>query len=74
MGGKTTIIAQGIFQGIVPKASRLQLRHSPGFTPVFPYSVTVHLCLVILAHSTQFTNAGGGEWGVESPTPSLKRT
>ena len=40
---------------------RLQLRHSPGFTPVFPYSVTVHLCLVILADLTYLKNRGRGE-------------
>jgi hypothetical protein len=40
---------------------RLQLRHSPGFTPVFPYAVTVHLCLVILADPTQLKIRGGGK-------------
>jgi signal transduction histidine kinase len=40
--------------------NRLQLRHSPGLTPAFPYTVKVHLCLDILTDPAGFKNPGGG--------------
>lgn len=42
------------------RQNHLQLRHSLGLTPMFPYAITVHLCLDILTDLTYNKNTGGG--------------